>query len=65
MPTKHTTKYQYALTKAMILVKVQADDADPDEVEGWAEEKLYRWLEDWGYVWDGKAWVVSPDKFNE
>ena len=61
MPTKNTTKYQYALTKAMILVKVQADDADPDEVESWSEEKLYRWLEDWGYTWDGEAWVVSVE----
>ena len=52
-------KYDKALTKAMILVKVQADDSDPDEVEGWPEDKLYRWLEDWGYKWDGSAWLVS------
>ena len=59
MATKNTTKYDKAITKAMILVKVQADGSDPDEVETWPEEKLYRWLEDWGYKWDGSAWLVS------
>ena len=52
-------KEQQAIDVALCLTDSEDTFVTVDDVVGWDKEKIYEWLEDSGYAWTGKEWILK------